>query len=64
MCFSDYFPVIQDFIISPSASGFTIISEVFSECWLVDPIQWPVGPFYLSLLPWVKTLVTPLIIAM
>jgi len=32
-------------------------SSFFSECWLVDPVQWPVGPFYLSFPPWVKTLV-------
>ena len=36
----------------------------FSECWLVSPVQWPVGSFYLSLPPWLKPLVPPLIIAM
>jgi len=29
----------------------------------VDPVQWPVAAFYLSLPPWLKPLVTPLIIA-
>ena len=32
-------------IVWPSTSGFTIISQTFSECWLVEPVQWPVGPF-------------------
>jgi len=31
--------------VQPYTSGFTIISQVFSECWLVASIQWPVGPF-------------------
>ena len=26
------------------------------------PVQWPVGPFYLSLPPWLKPFITPLII--
>jgi len=47
-------------LVYPSTSGFTIILHVFSECWLVDPVQWPEGPFYLSLPPLLKTLVTPL----
>ena len=29
-------------------SGFTIISQVFAECWLVGPLQWQVVPFPLS----------------
>ena len=32
----------------------------FSECWLVGPLQWPVGLFQLRFLPWLKPLVTPL----
>jgi len=44
----------------PSTSGFTVISQVLSECWLVDLVQWPVGPFYLSLPPWLRPSVTPL----
>ena len=35
-------------------------SSFFSECWLVDLLQWPVGPFQLRLSPWIKPLVTPL----
>jgi len=59
--FSDYFPVIQGFSLTIH-TGLTMISQFFSECWLVDPVQWPVGPFYLSLPPWLKPFVTPLII--
>ena len=51
-------------MVLPSTSGFAIICQFFSECWVVGPVQWPVGFFNLSLLPWRKTLVTPLIIAM
>jgi len=60
--FLDYFPVILGFSLA-TTSGLTMISQVFSECWLVDPVQWTVGPFYLSLPPWFKPFVTPLIIA-
>jgi len=31
---------------------------------VVDPVQWPLGLFHLSLQPWLKPLVTTLIIAM
>ena len=36
--FTDYFPVIYGFSIT-TTSGFTITSHVFSECWLVGPVQ-------------------------
>jgi len=28
-----------------AASIITFNSQVFAECWLVGPLQWPVGPF-------------------
>jgi len=41
-------------------SRFTIISNLFSECWLVAPLRWAMGPLQLALPPWLKPLVTPL----
>ena len=36
--------------------------KFFSECCLVDPLQWEVDPFQLSFLSWLKPLVTPLLL--
>jgi len=58
MCFSDYL-VFWHSHLHPDSPLFLTFS---SECWALDPVIWPVGSFYLSLPPWLKTLVTPLII--
>jgi len=35
---------------------------VFSESWLVDTLGWPAGPLQLVLPPWLKLIVTPLVV--
>jgi len=61
--FSDYFLVIQGFSLAIHIRTHHDFSKFFSECWLVDPVQWLVCPFYLSLPHGLKPFVTPLIIA-
>jgi len=45
-------------LIYPPTPGFTF--QVFSECYPVSPLEWPVRPFRISFPHWLKTLVTPL----
>jgi len=43
--FSDYFSVIYGFSTAIHIRIHHHFLSFFSECWLVDPVQWPVGPF-------------------
>jgi len=38
----------------PHPDSPSFLKLFFSESWLGDPVQWPVGPFYLSLPSWLK----------
>jgi len=42
-------------LLEKSTSGYTFISQLFSDCW-----DWSVGPLQLSFPPWLKPRVTPL----
>ena len=44
LCFSDYFPVMQGFSSAIHNRIHYHFSSFFSECWLLDSVQWPVGP--------------------
>ena len=62
LAFSEYFPSIYGLSIAIHLRIHHHFSSWFSECWLVHPLQRPVGFFQLSLSPWFKQpLVTPLV---
>jgi len=54
MCFSDDFLMIEDFSLAIHIWIHHHLSNFISECWLVDRVHWSMGPFYLSLPPWLK----------
>ena len=57
--FLDCFRVILGFVWK-STSGYTLISQRFSECWQVGLLPWPVSPLQPRFPSWLKRLVAPL----
>jgi len=65
-----FYCVIRKFLgVFSGDLGFSIVVHIgiryqflhFSECWLVGPLQSPVGSLQLSFTPWLKPPATPLV---